>query len=76
MKKKDLVSLRSKEGGELKKLVFEKKLSANKIKIEIASGKEKNLRTYKNLRREVAQIMTIIKEKQILTDLAKKGEVS
>lgn len=50
MKKQELVSLRSKKNEELKKIVFEKKQTPA---------------LNKNSRREIAQILTIIKEKEI-----------
>lgn len=34
--------------------------------MEIVSGKNKNLREYKNLRRELAKILTLASEKKII----------
>ncbi|OGM17744.1 50S ribosomal protein L29 [Candidatus Woesebacteria bacterium RBG_19FT_COMBO_42_9] len=39
---------------------------------EVYGGKEKNLKKAKNLRREIAQILTILREREILDVEAKK----
>ena len=62
MKKKELLELRSKEVSQLKKMVIAKKKDLLKIIPETAVGKEKNLKKAKNIKREIAQILTIIKE--------------
>lgn len=66
MKRKDLLDLRNKSSAELTKLAGERKSQANKKKMEIVSGKNKNLREYKNLRRELAKILTLASEKKII----------
>ncbi len=66
MKKKDLQELRKKEIPELKNLAEEKRLEIERVRAEIVSGREKNLKKVKNLRRDLAQILTLIKEKEIL----------
>lgn len=66
MKKKDLQSLRSKSIKELKKTVTDKKLEASEVFVKIKSGQEKDLKKVKNLRTDIAQILTVIKEKEIM----------
>ena len=66
MKKKDLQSLRSKSIKELRKMAFDKKLEASEAFVKIKSGQEKNLKKVKNLRTDIAQILTAIKEKEIM----------
>lgn len=75
MKKKELTDIKNKTIKDLNKLVFTKKLEAKKSKMNTVAGKVKNLREFKNIRRDIAQILTVIKEKQIF-DLIKevKGE--
>lgn len=60
MKKKELISLRTKKVEELKKIVFEKKQKPA---------------LNKNSRREIAQILTVIKEKEILEMMKEAREV-
>jgi ribosomal protein L29 len=74
MKKKEFTELRSKDIKVLQKLVFEKKAEAVKTKVGMSAGKEKNLKIFRNLRREVAQILTLIKEKEIAEKLQPKKE--
>jgi ribosomal protein L29 len=72
MKRKDFNEMKSKTIKELMKLVSEKKLEAAKKKMEAASGKEKNFKSFRNLRREIAKILTLIREKEILEKLQAK----
>jgi ribosomal protein L29 len=69
MKKKDFTELREKSVIELIKLAMKKKTEAAKKRMEILAGKEKNLKAYKNLRSEVAKILTLVREKEILEKL-------
>ena len=67
MKRKDFIDLKSKTAQELRKLASEKKM-------EILGGKEKNLKAYRNYRREIAEILTLVREKEILEKLQPKAE--
>ncbi len=75
MKKKEIIDLRSKDIEALKKIAYEKKLEAGKIKTKIAGGKEKNLKAFTNLRRDLARALTLIREKEIIEKLAPKKEL-
>lgn len=66
MKKKDLTDLRRKEVEDLNQLYGKKKLELLKTKAEVKVSKEKNLKKMKNLRREISQILTVIKENELL----------
>lgn len=66
MKKKDLTELKGKEIKDLLKTLKEKKGELAKVEIDIKAGKEKNLKKGNNLRRDIARILTIVKEKKIL----------
>ncbi len=72
MKKKDLKNLRAKEIDELRKLVSEKKKEVAVIYGKVKVGQEKNLKKMKGLKKEIAQILTIIGEKEIKASLKKK----
>lgn len=71
MKTKDFKDLRSKDLKELKKMADDKKKEAVKAGLS-AAGKEKNLKLALNIRREVAKILTLVREKEILESLAPK----
>lgn len=66
MKLKEIKNLRSKEIKELEKLVNEKVAEIMKLKVRAKVSKEKNLKHVKMLRREVAQLLTIISEKKLI----------
>lgn len=74
MKRKEFTDLKNKTIEDLTKFVREKREDSLKKKMEGVSGKDKNLKSYRNLRREIAQVLTLIKEKQIIEKLKKKGE--
>ena len=66
MKQKELNNLRSKDLTELKKIVQEKNVESIKNKAETKVGKEKNLKKSANIRRDMAQILTIMREKELI----------
>ena len=72
MKKKDFQDLRNKKVVELEKIVTEKKQESVLADEKMKTGQEKKIKKVKNLRREIAQILTIIREKQILEEEGKK----
>jgi ribosomal protein L29 len=71
MKRKEFIDLKSKDIKDLRRLATEKKRASTKAKMQISGGKEKNLKEYKNIRLEVAKILTLIREKEILEKLDK-----
>lgn len=66
MKKKELQEIRNKKMAELEKLVSKKRQEVAVLQAKVKAGQEKNLKKAKNLRREIAQILTLIREKEIL----------
>ena len=72
MKKKDLVSLREKDIDTLKTQVVEKKKEEELTLVRIYAGQEKNLKKAFLIRREIAQILTIIREKEIIENEVQK----
>lgn len=66
MKTKDLKDLRSKDITSLKKMVTDKKSEAAKAKMGAMASKEKNIKLALNIRREIAKILTLVREKEIL----------
>lgn len=63
MKIKEIKDLKTKTVKDLETLVSKKKLELVKNTVKIAGGKEKNLKVAWILRKEIAQIMTVIKTK-------------
>lgn len=72
MKRKELKDLRSKSVKELAKMVVEKKIDLKKKALEGMTGKDKNIKNANSIRREVAQIMTFMKELEILEKIQKE----
>lgn len=72
MKKKDLIGLRGKTEKELVRLAGKKLVDIAKAKAAIKAGQEKNLKKVKLLRGEISQILTILKEKEIISKLEKE----
>jgi len=74
MKRKDFADIKGKTIEELIKMASQKRTEAVKKKMESLSGKEKNLKVYRNLRAEIAKILTLTREKEILEKLQSKEE--
>jgi ribosomal protein L29 len=66
MKRKEYTELKGKTIKELVKIASTKKAEAIKKKMQVLGGKEKNLKVYRNSRLEIAKILTLIREKEIL----------
>lgn len=65
MKKQDLKELTKKTIKELESLLEQKKRNLLSVSSAIQAGKEKNLKKAKATRLDIAQILTIIREKQL-----------
>ncbi len=75
MKKRELSDIRKSTIKELKEKVSKLKKDVLERSIKISSGEEKNLKSKKALSLDIAQIMTIISEKQRQKEgEKKKGE--
>lgn len=72
MKKKDLKNLRDKSKNELKATVYKRKNELVATYAKIKAGQETNLKKAKNLRRDIAQILTVIREKETSEEETKK----
>ncbi|MCX6704181.1 MAG: 50S ribosomal protein L29 [Candidatus Woesebacteria bacterium] len=71
MKRKDYTDLKGKTIAELTKMASVKRTDAIKKKMQSLAGKEKNLKVYRDLRVEIAKILTLIREKEILGKIQK-----
>jgi hypothetical protein len=65
MKKKDLRSYNLKKVNELEKELVALKLDFTKTRLNIISGREKNLKKAKNIGKKISQIMMLIRYKKI-----------
>ena len=67
MKKKELAVYRKKQIEDLRKILEQKAKDSDEAFLKVGSGQEKNTRSNKNIRRDIAQILTIIREKEIIS---------
>ena len=58
----DTKELRKKSKNELEKMLDEKAASLNKFRFSMSQSKLKNVKEGKNLRKEIAQILTVLNE--------------
>ncbi|MFH1971386.1 MAG: hypothetical protein ABIJ05_03330 [Patescibacteria group bacterium] len=69
MKAKEYKDLKSKEIKDLDKLFIEKRKMLRKIVLDIKTGSEKNVKKGAILRNEIAKILTLIKEREIINKI-------
>ena len=74
MKKKEIDNLRKKDDEELSKILQEKKKEYLVTYNQVGAGHEKNLRKPTNIRKDIAQILTIMKEKSLISEIKAKEE--
>jgi ribosomal protein L29 len=58
----NIKDIRNKSAGELDKELSDKGIALSNLKFGTANSKTKNVKATKNLRREIAQILTVMKE--------------
>ena len=56
------VELRQKSKTKLKRLLLDSQEKLRKLKFDLASGKVKNVREIRELKKEIARISTVLKE--------------
>ena len=61
MKKKEFAELKTKKMTELMKLVSEKRIELTKFTSRMYAGREKNLKKGKMIKRDIAQIKSVMK---------------
>lgn len=71
MKRKDFFALRSKDNQELEKLLSQLEKEAVNINLSIAMRKEKNTGSRKGKKKDIARILTILRERNL-----KDGKIS
>lgn len=55
--------IKTKSKNELKRLLLEKREALRRFRFQLSSGKSKNIKEGRNLRREIAKILTEINKK-------------
>lgn len=68
MKKNDFKQLKNLNIEELKKMVLEKKSKLRELRFNLNVGKIKNFSDIKKIKKEIAQILTLINEKNNLNN--------
>jgi ribosomal protein L29 len=77
MKKKDLNNLNTKSTNELNKSLNKKKLKLRSELAEFYAKNDNNPKKLRELKKEIAQILTILRQKEIESEYAKEeNEVS
>jgi len=74
MNSKDLKKIKGVQISELYKTLAKKKQEAALTSVKMAAGKEKNLKSYKSLKKDIAQLLTIITEKEIVKQSDNKDD--
>lgn len=74
MKKEEVKNLRNKLTKDFVKMLSEKKRELTNVQASIYAGKEKNIKKARNLRVEIAEILTIKREKELMESETKKEE--
>ncbi len=76
MKTKELKTQRSKSQKELRKLVVKKKIKLTEEFANLKAGGKKSPKKARQLKSDIAQILTIIREKQLVEQITKDKEQS
>ena len=63
MKKKELKELKAKELKELNGMLTKKRVELDNALIDLRAGRTKNVHTSRNIRHDIARILTILSEK-------------
>ncbi len=64
MDKKELQTYRSKTQTEREKEIYDARVRLNSLRFDLASGKVKNIKEIRDLKRKVARLFTIQNEKK------------
>jgi ribosomal protein L29 len=76
MKKRELADIRKKTLKDLIKQVDKGRADLLKEKINISAGKSKNIRRIRNVKQDIAQILTVIREKELVEELDRKQDIA
>jgi len=81
VKTKQLITYRKKSGDDLRKILHEKRSELSDNYLKVSGSQEKNYSSKKAIRNDIAQILTIIREKEIIgedsgSSLSKKKETN
>lgn len=74
MKKNDFKNMKAKKIEDLEKMVSEKKHELMKLLSDKSSKAEKNIKKGRNIKKEIAQILTVITEMKIIKEESKEEE--
>ena len=74
MKKSDFTQLKSMELSKLAQRAIITKKELAGLLMDRNSKKQKNVKVFRNTRKDLAQILTVLKQRQLLEELVKKEE--
>ncbi len=74
MKINELKQLRTKSVDDLANLIVDRKKKLASVQIDVHAGREKDLKLAKNIKLEIAKILTILKETQLIGKVGKKAK--
>jgi large subunit ribosomal protein L29 len=69
----EIKELRQKQEGELQKLLAQDRENLRDLRFKINSRQHKDVRDIRELRKVIARIMTVLKEKKVMAAFAKKS---
>jgi large subunit ribosomal protein L29 len=58
-----VIELRQKTKAELEKILSENRRKIGQFRLDLASGKVKNVREIRNIKKDIARILTLLKQK-------------
>jgi len=68
MKKQELTKVREKALDKLKLDLDKKRLEILDLRVKITTGQEKDVKKAKKLKKEIAQILTVMREKELVEE--------
>ncbi len=69
MKTRDIKELHSKTPEDLKKMLMDLKLEMAKLNLDLNLNKNKNINILKTKKRDVARILTVLTEKEVIKNV-------
>lgn len=70
----ELKELRQKSGGELHKLLAQWRENFRDLRFKISSKQHKNVREIREVKKTIARMLTVLKEKKVLQSFAKNDK--
>jgi len=62
MKRKQILEIKNKSAGELEKMLIEGRKKLNLLRFDLVSGKVKNVKEIKEVKKNIARLITFLKD--------------